>query len=299
MITIGADPEIFLQDMVGNPVSSIGKIGGTKYNPLFIRDGIYLQEDNVTVEYNIPPCNSAAEFIKHNTTALEIIKEKAKALNLKINIAAAVKMPMKELKDPRSWVFGCEPDFNVWEMEYNPKPVVNNWRAAGGHIHIGFDGTNIQKVNITKYLDLTLGAILSFLDTDTQRKKMYGTAGSIRFKPYGLEYRTPSNYWLTHPFLMRLAYDLAIHSTQYANENNVNEKAKKQLLFINKRKEEELYMHLLALTKTTPLPESTKWLIKSMKNFVTITPENTLIINKDKLTNTLDLLEHEAHLVWE
>lgn len=297
MTTIGADPEVFLQDMVGNPVSSIGKIGGTKYNPLFIRDGIYLQEDNVTVEYNIPPCNTAAEFIKHNTTALEIIKEKAKALNLKINIAAAVKMPMKELKDPRSWVFGCEPDFNVWEMEYNPKPVVSNWRAAGGHIHIGFDGTNIQKVNITKYLDTTLGAILSFLDTDTQRKKMYGTAGSIRFKPYGLEYRTPSNYWLTHPFLMRLAFDLAAYSVQQIDGNIAAEKTKKQLLFINKRKEKELLNHITFLAKTIHLPESAIWLVKSIKNFVTISPEEKILIDKDKLTNTLNLLEHEAHLV--
>ena len=52
--TIGADPEVFLERN-NIPVSSIGKIGGTKYEPIHIQDGIFLQEDNVTVEYNIPP----------------------------------------------------------------------------------------------------------------------------------------------------------------------------------------------------------------------------------------------------
>ena len=35
---------------------------------------------------------------------------------------------------------------------------------------------------------------------------MYGKAGCIRYKPYGVEYRTLSNAWLKNEKLMRWAY---------------------------------------------------------------------------------------------
>ena len=256
MITIGADPEVFLANKEGHPVSSIGKIGGTKYAPIPIENGICLQEDNVTVEYNIPPCKTLDEFIKYNSRALEIIAEKAVKLDLNVLIKAAVRMPAAELKDPRSWVFGCEPDFNVWDMEYNPKPEPHNYRAAGGHVHIGCDINNIQKVILTKLLDISLGAIFSIIDDDVKRKNMYGTAGSIRLKPYGIEYRTLSNVWLRDPALMKVVYETsrnaAIYVTEYSNKNKNLEVSltKGMLVAINKRKVGHLIELLRNVTHT-------------------------------------------------
>lgn len=256
MFTIGADPEVFLAAN-NSPVSSIGLIGGTKYEPIHIKDGIFLQEDNVTVEYNIPPCKSADDFLKYNLQALSIISEKAKELNLKVSIKAAHKMPKEQLQDPRAWVFGCEPDFNVWTMEENPKPRVNQWRAAGGHVHIGFDGNNMEKVELTKYLDSTLGAFFALVDPDEQRKKMYGAAGSIRFKPYGIEYRTLSNYWLTHPVLIKVVYSIVETAIKQLVNGQLPQQdlPNKILVAINKRKTKDLinYLEPLGIAGTTQL----------------------------------------------
>jgi hypothetical protein len=270
MITIGADPEVFLANQAGNPVSSIGKIGGTKYAPIPIEDGICLQEDNVTVEYNIPPCKTRDDFIKYNSRALEIIAEKAIKLDLNVLIKAAVRMPAAELKDPRSWVFGCEPDFNVWEMEYNPKPNPHQYRAAGGHVHIGCDLNNMQKVTLTKLLDVTLGALFSVIDDDVKRKSMYGAAGSIRLKPYGIEYRTLSNVWLRDKVFMKVVYDTSRAAAAYVQEQAIKNKnidvplQKGMLLAINKRK----VGHVIELLRMTT-HNNRMWLPRSFKDLFT------------------------------
>ena len=44
-------------------------------------------------------------------------------------------------------------------------------------------------------------------DEDTQRRELYGQAGCFRPKPYGVEYRTLSNYWLKSRELMTKIYE--------------------------------------------------------------------------------------------
>ena len=65
---LGTDPEVFLQDNAGNPISAIGYINADKWNPMQIPDmpeGYTLQEDNVSLEYGVPPSASADEFVQH------------------------------------------------------------------------------------------------------------------------------------------------------------------------------------------------------------------------------------------
>jgi hypothetical protein len=45
-------------------------------------------------------------------------------------------------------------------------------------------------------------------DPDTRRRQLYGKAGAIRFKPYGIEYRTLSNFWLADPKLIEKVWDM-------------------------------------------------------------------------------------------
>lgn len=201
-VYIGADPELFLKDTSGNYVSSIDKIGGTKSNPKKIDiAGTAVQEDNVAVEYNIVPSQTVEEFVANNFLAISYLDRRAKELGLSLAMDATALFPKSELEDMRALQFGCEPDFNVWSNEYQSPPALDstNWnlRTAGGHIHVGYKNpTEESSIELVKAMDLFVGLPAIKYDTDVVRRTRYGTAGSCRFKPYGVEYRTPSNFWI-------------------------------------------------------------------------------------------------------
>jgi len=65
---------------------------------------------------------------------------------------------------------------------------------------------------------------LPFLRYDKQklRRMFYGQPGIYREKPYGLEYRTPSNFWLHRVFRERHLQQLTdnvLHLARAANES--------------------------------------------------------------------------------
>ena len=141
MFFIGADPECFVGNDKG-VVSIIGKIGGTKQAPLPlpIGPGFAVQEDNVALEYNIPPSNSKKLFVDNITSAMDFLGETLQdKLGLHFVKDSAISFPAEELMHPAAKVFGCDPDFNAWNMRVNRKPKSNdpNLRSCGGHIHIG------------------------------------------------------------------------------------------------------------------------------------------------------------------
>lgn len=201
MITnrIGADPEVFLQDQSGKFISSVGLFGGTKKNPKPMIDlppGFFFQEDNVTLEFNIPPTNSVQQFVENIYTALEFLVKEASKHNLKIVITSSVVFEKDQLEHPRARVFGCERDFNVWSRRYNPAPKAKNplLRSGGGHAHL--EVFNVDKIELGRACDLFSGCPSILVDHGVDRRLLYGKAGAIRDKPYGIEYRTLSNFWL-------------------------------------------------------------------------------------------------------
>lgn len=197
--TVGCDPEVFLVNEAGEFVSSIDRIGGSKEFPRPIDDeGCAVQEDNVAVEYNIPAVKDVESFIHYNRKVLAYLSEQVAQDGLKLSIVASANFSKQELADPRALQFGCEPDFNAWEGgKMNPRPHSKDksLRSAGGHIHIGnIDG--LDKCLVIQAMDLFIGVGMMKYDKDTRRRNLYGKAGACRFKPYGVEYRTPSNAWL-------------------------------------------------------------------------------------------------------
>lgn len=208
--TIGADPEWFVKNDK-KIVSVIGKVGGTKSDPKPVLGGggFSVQEDNVAIEYNIPECHSVDQWCDHHhVIQTHITKEILKPLGLKKAVVASHVFDEDQLKDPRSWVFGCEPDFNAWSLEVNPRPKSEQprLRSAGGHIHVGcFSMTKMEKIELCRVLDAYISLPLMAVDLDVSRRLLYGRAGAMRFKKYGLEYRTPSNYWTRNQKLIRWA----------------------------------------------------------------------------------------------
>lgn len=193
---LGTDPEVFLQDSNGNLVSAIGYINADKWSPLQIpgmAEGFTLQEDNVSLEYGIPPASSAAEFIQHINAVMEKSKEWLPELSFS-KLSCAV-FPKEQMNHPLAHIFGCEPDFNAWSLETNkpPKPSHPLMRSAGGHVHVE---TTKDPVTVVRAMDLFLGVPSVLMDKGEERKLMYGAAGAHRPKVYGVEYRTLSNFWI-------------------------------------------------------------------------------------------------------
>lgn len=221
---LGADPEVFLAISNSKLVSAIGKVGGTKKEPLQLTNlpsGFTVQEDNVAMEFGIPPASSKLAFIQNIKAVLEVglahINTNDSKNQLKFSKLSCAVFPKTELTDPRALVFGCEPDFNAWTGEANESPLASNpaLRSAGGHIHVE---TKEDPVLMVKAMDLFIGIPSIMIDKGKERKQLYGKAGAFRYKPYGLEYRTPSNFWIFNDKLVGWVWDSCKQADHFVKE---------------------------------------------------------------------------------
>ena len=206
VVTFGSDPELFfVRDGVMIPSTAVIE----RETDNVARDGFQLE-----LHPRSNTCRqSAASYIKDAITSAKYMADKAGA-KISFDVAHVVsddvwKSSPKELKR-----FGCNPTENVYEK--NQKRVTGmreKFRAGGGHIHIG--SLNEREKNdlgtIVQLMDIVAGNTLVLLDRDPAnitRRKNYGRAGEYRPKPYGVEYRVPSNFWLKHYVLWSLASGL-------------------------------------------------------------------------------------------
>jgi len=215
-ITVGHDAEVFLKGPNGGPVSSIGKVGGSKEFPRKTPHG-WVQEDCVTAEVNIEPAHSLSEFVEPTLLVLDDLLEIIKPLDLSIDICASRHFPREELMDPLATLAGCEEDYDAYLLDVNPKPdyETTNIRGAGGHIHLGWKGGGEDFediINVVKSLEFHLVLPSVLLDDDRERRSLYGMAGAHRPKSYGVEVRSPSNFWLRSREYIEWAYYASINS---------------------------------------------------------------------------------------
>lgn len=193
---LGADPEVLLIDATGKHISAIGFINADKGHPHQIPDmpeGFTLQEDNVSLEYGIPPAASAEELYAH----IEAVMKRSLDYvpNLSFSKLSCTVFTEDQMQHPAAHVFGCEPDYNAWTKDYNPAPNPPHpfMRSAGGHIHVETEENPLQ---VVRAMDLFLGVPSVLMDKGEERKQLYGKAGAHRVKSYGVEYRTLSNFWI-------------------------------------------------------------------------------------------------------
>lgn len=213
----GADPEVFITDPSGRYVSAEGLIPGTKESPHPVEMGA-VQVDGMAAEFNIDP---VSDFETFNTAIVTVMKQLKAFLptGYKLSIVPSVEFDAEvfDSAPEHAKELGCSPDLNAWTQNLNSPPELverPRLRCAGGHLHIGwnedpdFDIGSIQHFvnccDMVKQLDWYLGAWSINQDPDTDRRSLYGKAGACRIKPYGVEYRVLSNFWLSSKTL-RLA----------------------------------------------------------------------------------------------
>lgn len=202
LLSVGADPEVFwVNRKNGHPKSVEGLLGGTKARPIpmvGLNRGFMVQEDNVAAEYNIPPASSAEEFDRNIFQGLRYIMKEATKHGCKVAVTDTLEFDIQELQTPHASTMGCEPDFGVWEGEWNPRPdPPMTFRTAAGHVHFGWTTPNeTSGIIVGKMADLFLGVPSILVTQPSKRRELYGKAGAWRFKPYGGEYRTLGNFWI-------------------------------------------------------------------------------------------------------
>ena len=227
-VLVGADPELFVRDQNGIFISGHNLCPGTKEEPFKVDRGA-IQVDGTALEFNIDPSSSADEFVLNIGTVRSILATYVPNLSIVAEPVAEFTPEVFAAIPDDAKMLGCNPDFNAWEGRMNDPPDGEHpFRTASGHVHIGwgegFDPEDRQHFNdcciVARQLDYYLGIYTLLWDPDPRRRQMYGKAGAFRPKPYGMEYRVPSNVWLKSESLQRFVYEACINavSALYAGE---------------------------------------------------------------------------------
>jgi hypothetical protein len=224
-ITLGSDPEIFICN-ADEIVSAEGLTGGTKHDPIPISDnGHMIQEDGIALEYNIPPCSTADEFVEAHQFVQDYLKILIAANGYEFHKARSAEINPVYLQTEQAQTFGCEPDYNVYTKSENEAPELGgNLRCVGGHVHIGYPNPEQETTEkIVMMFDMLLTLPALFLDNDTRRREMYGKAGSFRFKMFGLEQRSLSNFWIHEEEDIRWVWNSTIGAVNMVLDGEADE----------------------------------------------------------------------------
>lgn len=225
--TIGSDPEVFLRKGDG-PASAHGLLPGDKANP-FKTEGGAIQVDGMAAEFNTDPCSiEDADTFSHRVASqlVEIEKRIPEDHSIYIEPTQEFGKEFLEGQPFEAKELGCDPDYNAYTGEVNPRPDGDEatFRTGAGHIHVGW-GSDIPVDNeehfkicqaLVKQLDCTVGCFMVLIDDDTKRASLYGKAGAFRPKPYGVEYRTPSNVWIKTDLDRRIIANLVKDTVSFS-----------------------------------------------------------------------------------
>lgn len=259
--TIGADPEIFVED-AGKIISAWGLIEGDKARPSPVQNGA-VQVDGMALEFNIDPAEDSEGFISN----LNSVKDQLAAMigdkKFVRNVSTFFDKDYLSSLPDEALILGCDEDYNGYTLSANPSPNgSSNMRTVGGHVHVGgfiaadpFEEGHFKiSARLARILDEQVGIYSLFWDEDDQRRGMYGKAGSFRPKEYGMEYRTLSNSWIFDNKLMKFVYDgveraLGLmfdpsYEPHPEVENIINSSDRKHMLFRNNPRYDEV-MNLL------------------------------------------------------
>lgn len=221
-VLVGCDPEVAVFDSATKLLIPAWELVDAKKGdkPHQITKLTSVHADGVALEFNMTPC-SIDLFGKNVRRAYEDVlayvaqqQEKSGHKLAVYTVAEATAFSKATLEHPLANIDGCDPDF----CAYNSEPMTPRERAPlnsvgarrffGGHIHVGYDQDSCPPFAMARLLDMFVYAPLARHDMQGERKKMYGTAGLFRPKSYGMEYRTPSNFWLVGEHMLYIVHNM-------------------------------------------------------------------------------------------
>ena len=226
---IGMDGEFFLVDAGGHPISAVGLVGGEKGRPIPCDGGGYL-EDCVAVEINpypVPFSQGREIFADNIALCIEEVRSKIKKLNLDVCITPTMLFDKDSLASDQAMVSGCSPSFDAWSVSPFVAPDLSKTfhRFASGDLHLSWDmpttrrSKHIERINTIRLLDLVMSAAEVCNTHKSKRSQAYGQPGIHRTTPYGVEYKSVSNFWMEDRSKMMWAYDIGKWVIEYVTNH--------------------------------------------------------------------------------
>lgn len=181
-----------------------------------------------------PWAKSCLETLHFGTrVGLETVLQAARLKDprAKLTLQNVIALPDEVLRNGKDKhiQFRCSRSYNVYNDPGDGVPNARQYkyRCAGGHIHIGytrkFTAPGIEQ--IVRGLDGVLGiagvSLAAGVD-NPERRHTYGRAGEFRLPEHGMEYRVLSNFWLSHPALAMLVFELARGAVRLAESGLYN-----------------------------------------------------------------------------
>lgn len=237
---IGSDPEIFIVNEDNTLSSAIGIFKGTKENPIDIGKGCAVQEDNILVEFNIPPTDNLENFIESINYSKDYIETVLKPLNKKLLYSSSELITDDLLIENKSKVFGCSPSYNVLKEETTSVEIeslseeIKKIRSSGFHIHIGYDNpTNEHNDRLVLCFELFVTLFLLKHDNDKHNRRLiYGLIGDCRDKDYGVECRSLGGYFLKDDETLTLVWEQIQKALKFADNSKLtNDELKNYILY--------------------------------------------------------------------
>jgi hypothetical protein len=222
-MSIGTDPEIFLTDADGELLPAY-KFLPDKHG----RKPIYWDGFQAEFRVSSSHCLEGLTYNVQNQLVSLLAQLEKYAPGAKLSAKSVVEVPREELlhAEKEHVALGCDPSQNIYGMHSRNIPDSRKlkWRFAGGHLHFGV-AKRLKRTRFFKeevdgaigMLDALLGVAMVSMAEEFDnpiRRRYYGQAGEFRLPPHGLEYRTLSNFWLSHPALMHLAFDIGRMAVQ-------------------------------------------------------------------------------------
>lgn len=204
-IHLGGDPEFF-------PIyeSDLPPLVKAAFTPsYFTRDGLAWEL------HTQPGVRCANNFLTHvqgyMTKFCRDFAELSPKPRLDLSQALLAKL------SPEALELGCNPSDNVYGLfgDLGTAKYLNK-RWAGGHMHFGLPPAYCDNYEVitrcVKNVDALAGVFMVHLVGPwdcPERRLYYGQAGEFRSKPYGFEWRTPSNQIWRNSLLMYFMIEIA------------------------------------------------------------------------------------------
>lgn len=240
--SIGGDPEFFIV-APGSVIMNADRYLPGKEAPIVLKNGrdgqisrIYFDGIQGEIAVAWDTCRDALVTIMSQCLST-LVNKIPSDHTLSMSPCVTVTKQILKVADPEARRFGCMPDFNAYTLTVNTPEMdasKHMYRYAGGHLHLGLSNTHTKcqkelallredgHIDLIKWLDLMVSIPTFFLNNDEAakiRRTKYGKAGCFRPTPYGVEYRTPSAWWLKSPLTMSLIYGFARMAWEMATVN--------------------------------------------------------------------------------